>query len=268
MMALLAAATLWAAEPNTLTKQEKKDGWRLLFDGKTLKGWNDPRRKAPPGDGWTVENGAIKAIAHPKIREDVISVAKFRDFELVWEWRIEKGSNSGLKYRIQDKFFLDRAKFKKGVSFEEGVGYELANKLSSRQAPSAEGGEEYVVAFEYQMIDDDAHADARRGALYQTGAIYSMIPAVKKTARPVGEWNESRVVLRGDRVEHWLNGEKVVDATLQAPEIEAAAAKRWKKHAPAVYDQLVKQPVRECSIGLQHHNDPVWFRSIRVRGLK
>jgi len=267
MISLLALAATLAADPNSLTKQEKKAGWTLLFDGKSLKGWNDPRKKTPPGDGWTVENGAIRGLAKPNLREDLISDRKFRDFELTWEWRIEKGSNSGLKYRIQDKFFLDRAKFKKGVPFEEGVGHELANKLSSRSNPSPQGGEEYVVGLEFQLIDDDAHADARRGGLYQTGAMYSMIPATKKASRPVGEWNVSRVVVKGEHVEHWLNGEKVLDASLQAPEIEAAASKRWKKHAPSLYEQLTKQPQKECPIGLQHHNDPVWFRSIKIRSL-
>lgn len=264
---ILLALTLLAADPNSLTPQEKKDGWTLLFDGKSLKGWNDPRKKSPAGDGWTVEDGAIRALPKPTLREDIISDRKFSNFELSWQWRIEKGSNSGLKYRIQDRFFLDRAKFKKGVPFEEGVGYELTNRLSDRGHPSKEGGEEYVVAFEYQMIDDDAHADARRGGLYQTGAIYSMIPAAKKTAKPVGEWNTSRVAVKGEHVEHWLNGEKVVDTMLQDPAIEAAAAKRWKKHAPSLYEQLVKQPLKECPIGLQHHNDPVWFRAIKVRKL-
>jgi hypothetical protein len=125
-----------------------------------------------------------------------------------------------------------------------------------------------VVAFEYQLIDDDAHADARRGALYQAGAMYSMIPASKKAARPVGEWNTSRVVVRGERVEHWLNGEKVLEAGFDDPRIAAAAAKRWKKHAPSVYEQLTKQPLKECSVGLQHHNDAVWFRAIKARRLK
>lgn len=264
MIELLLLATL-AAEPNTLTKAEKKAGWALLFDGKTLKGWNDPRKKLPPGDGWAIDNGAIRTNAGPKIREDLISDRKFRDFELEWEWRIEQGSNSGLKYRVQDKFFLDRAKFKKGVPFEEGVGHELTNKLSSRANPSPEGGEEYAVAFEYQMIDDSRHADAKRGAVYQTGALYSMIAAEQKTAKAPGEWNVSKVVLKGEHVEHWLNGVKVLDAQLTSPLIEAAAAKRWQKHAPSLYHQLVDQPLKDCPIALQHHNDAVWFRSIKIR---
>lgn len=267
MIELLLLASTLAAEPNTLTKEEKKAGWTLLFDGRSLKGWNDPHKKSPPGDGWAVENGAIRTNAGPKIREDLISDRKFRDFELEWEWRMEKGSNSGLKYRVQDKFFLDRAKFKKGVPFEEGVGHELTNKLSSRAKPSAEGGEEYVVAFEYQMIDDGVHADAQRGAVYQTGALYSMVAAEKKNAKPVGEWNVSKVVLRGEHVEHWLNGAKVLDTLLTNPLIEAAAAKRWKKHAPSLYKQLAEQPLKECPVALQHHNDAAWFRSIKIRKL-
>ena len=267
---VITAATLFAAEPdnaNSLTKQEKKDGWILLFDGKSFNGWRDPHKLTPPGDGWTIENGAIHALPHPRIREDIISNTKFKDFELVWQWKLEKGSNSGLKYRIQDTFFLDKEKFKKGVSFEEGVGYELEHKLSSRSNPSKSGGEEYVVAFEYQMIDDDVHRDAQRGPLYQTGAIYSMIPASKRLAKPVGEWNTSKVILRGDHVEHWLNGEKVVDSMLTADPIKAASAKRWQKYAPSLYKLLVEQPNKECPIGLQHHNDSVWFRGIKVRKL-
>jgi hypothetical protein len=264
---LLFTSALAADDPNTLTPQEKKAGWILLFDGKTFNGWRDPQKLSPPGDGWTIENGSIKANAKPRLREDVISTAKFRDFELVWQWKLAKGSNSGLKYRVQDTIFLDKEKFKKGVSFEEGVGHEITNKLSSRANPSPSGGEEYVVAFEYQMIDDEAHRDAMRGALYQTGAIYSMIPASKRNSVPIGEWNTSRVVLRGDRVEHWLNGEKVVDAMLNSEPILAASAKRWQKHAPSLYKQLVDQPQKECPITLQHHNDEVWFRGIKIRKL-
>ncbi len=261
------AADAAGRQPNTLTPQEKKDGWILLFDGKSLDGFNDPRKLSPPGDGWTIEDGAIRALPHPRLREDLISKQNFRDFELVWQWKIEKGSNSGLKYRVQDKFFLDKEKFKKGVSFEEGVGYELEHKLSSRSNPSPAGGEEYVVAFEYQMIDDDVHKDAQRGPLYQTGALYSMIPATKRAALKVGEWNDSKVILRGDHVEHWLNGEKILDAMLTAEAIKAASAKRWQKYAPSLYRLLVEQPNKECPITLQHHNDAVWFRSLKVRKL-
>lgn len=267
LVATAAALLLVAADaPNTLTSKEKKDGWILLFDGKSLSAFNDPKKKTPPGDGWEVVDGTIHARPHPNLREDLISNEKFKDFELVWEWKLDKGSNSGVKYRIQDKFFLDKAKTKKGIPFEQVVGYELEHKLSSREKPSPQGGEEYVIALEYQMIDD-THRDALRGPLYQTGGIYSMIPAEKPQIKPVGEWNVSRVVVKGEHVEHYLNGQKVVDAMLNSDVIKAAAAKRWHKDVPWLEKQLADQPKKECPVGLQHHDDSVWFRNIKIRRL-
>ncbi|MBI4903100.1 MAG: DUF1080 domain-containing protein [Acidobacteria bacterium] len=255
--------------PNRLTAQEKTDGWLLLFDGRTLNGWHDPRKKSPPGDGWTIEDGAIRVLPNPRIREDLITTRKFRDFELTFDWRLEKGSNTGLKYRVQGSFFLDRGKYKPGAkSFEEIVGYELANRLSDRSHPSEKGGEEYVIAMEYQLIDNATHRDARRGPLYQTGAIYSMVPASRDATKPVGEWNTSRVILRGDKVEHYLNGEKVNEAMLNSSAIRDAVAKRWQKDAPTLYEQLAGMPQKACPIALQHHNDAAWFRNIKIRELK
>ena len=266
---LIAAASLVAADPpNTLTPQEKSAGWILLFDGKTLDGWNDPRKKSPPGEGWTVEDGAIRALPAPKLREDLISNRKFRDFEMAFDWKIAKGSNSGVKYRVQGRFFLDRGKLRKEMKFEDQVGYELVHKVSNRSKPSAEGGEEYVIALEYQLIDNSEHADARRGALYQTGGVYSMVPPARDASKPVGEWNASRIVLRGEKVEHWLNGEKVAETMLTADAIRQAAAKRWEKPAPSLYKQLADQPRKVCSVALQHHNDPVWFRNIKIRKIR
>jgi hypothetical protein len=103
--------------------------------------------------------------------------------------------------------------------------------------------------------------------LYQTGGIYSMIPADKPKIKPVGEWNVSRVVVKGEHVEHYLNGQKVVDAMLDSKVIKDAAAKRWHKDVPWLEKQLADQPQKECPVGLQHHNDSVWFRSIKIRRL-
>src|SRR3982750_1185650 len=89
------------AEPNNLTPEEKAAGWQLLFDGKSMRNWEDPSRKTPPGDAWTIEDGSLKATSHPRITEDLISAAKYKDFELMWDWKIAPGSNSGLKYLIQ-----------------------------------------------------------------------------------------------------------------------------------------------------------------------
>jgi hypothetical protein len=239
--------------------------WQTLFDGKSFAGWRDPAKRNPPGDSWTIENGAIKSLKNPRIREDLMTVAEFRDFELEFEWRVSPGANSGVKYGIQETILLDRGKLDPKMPFELQVADELKHRRANRASLKGQG-EEYVVGFEYQVIDDTGHADARRGALYQAGALYSMSPATRPMARAVGEWNQSRIVKRGDRVEHWLNGEKVVDTSLDAAEIRAGVTKRWSV-VPHVNDLLTKRPKKSSPIGLQNHNDIAWFRNIRVRAL-
>ena len=91
---------------NALTPEEKAAGWTLLFDGKTMHGWDDPRMKSPPGDAWTIEDGCLKANRNPRITEDLFSQDTFTDFELMLEWRISPRGNSGVKYRIQDHWFI------------------------------------------------------------------------------------------------------------------------------------------------------------------
>ncbi len=86
---------------NALTPEEKSAGWILLFDGKSMKGWVDPRQKTPPGDGWTIDDGCLKATSKPRYREDLFTQQTFRDFDLVFDWRISPAGNSGVKYRIR-----------------------------------------------------------------------------------------------------------------------------------------------------------------------
>ena len=255
--------------PNTLTPAERAAGWLLLFDGKSFAGWNDPALRTPPGDSWSIEDGCLKAVANPRIREDLMTAATFRDFELVFDWRIAPGANTGLKYLIQRLVFLDHDKPAPGIhSFEESVGYEMEHHLADRALLGANShGEEYVVSFEYQLLDDDGHSDGRRGPLYRTGSLYSMIPPTEAAARPVGDVNHSRLVLRGNRIEHWLNGVKVVDASLDSPVVAENIAKRWKA-APNVADLLTRRPRRDCPIGLQNHGDAAWFRNLKLRKLE
>ena len=131
-------------------------------------------------------------------------------------------------------------------------------------APTAKGFE-YTIGYEFQLLDDERHPDAKKDASHKTGALYSMIPASTSAARPAGQWNESRLVVKGDHVEHWINGVKVLDASLNSDGVRAGAAKRWSK-VPAIYDALTK-PKAEGPIGLQHHGDPVWFRNIKIKRL-
>jgi hypothetical protein len=262
LAALCSAALLAADAPNTLTKEEKAAGWKLLFDGKTMKGFEDVRKLTPPGDSWVVEDGALKSVPHPKLREDLFSVEKFGNFELSWEWKIAAKGNSGLKYRVQDRFFVDERRTKEFGKFEN-----LANDAArKRQYKRAESTQEYIVAFEYQMIDNEGHADARRGGYYQTGSLYSMIPPTQAAAKPVGEYNLSKIVVKGNHIEHWLNGVKVVEGELDAPKTLEKSAGRWGADSP-IHKALAEQPRKLCPITLQNHGDAAWFRSIKYHKL-
>lgn len=262
ILLLLFGGALWAAEPNALTPEEKKQGWKLLFDGKSMAGWNDPAKSSPPGDSWSIDNGALKSKKNPAIREDLFTAAEYGDFELSFEWKISPGGNSGLKYRVQDRFYCDDRQVKKYGKFET-----MANEaIKSRAIARAAATQEYVVGFEFQVIDDSGHADARRGALYQAGALYSMLPAAKPMAKPVGEYNLARIVVRGNKIEHWLNGVKVVDGSLADESIKTKAAARWTTDS-LIYKGLAERPKKKTPITLQNHGDEAWFRNIKIRPL-
>jgi hypothetical protein len=242
-------------ESNRLTPEEVAAGWKLLFDGKSTAGWEDPARKTPPGDAWTIEDGCLKARAHPRIVEDLVTTETFRDFELVLEWRVALGANSGVKYRIQDRVFLADKSFPR---FEELVDFSLRQRERVRRAK----GQEYVIAFEYQVIDDGRNRDAGRGGKYQAGAIYDLVAPSKNAARPAGEFNSARIVLRGDQVEHWLNGVKVVQTNLK--EAAQGAVGRWGAGSE-VFRMLTDQTRKDTPISLQNHEDDAWFRGIKIR---
>jgi hypothetical protein len=258
ILALAAVMPLRAQAPNTLTPEERTAVWRLLFDGKTMNGWDDPSKKTPPGNGWTIEDGCIKPVRRPGIREDLVTRDSFGDFELTFEWKISAGGNSGVKYRIQDLVQLRPGV--QGQRFEDQVAASIRDRVTGRP----ERGEIYAVAFEYQVIDNTLHADARRGPKYQAAALYDMVAAEKDATKPVGEFNQSRIVLRGDRVEHWLNGQKVVDASLT--EAGKTSERRWTVQSP-VYRLLTEQPKKRTPVAIQHHGDEAWFRNIKIRPL-
>lgn len=256
LIAIVAAGISAAAAPNALTKEEKAAGWKLLFDGKSMENWE------AGGDSWVIDDGALKSAPKPKIREDLFTKATFGNFELSWEWKIEANGNSGLKYRIQDRFFVDERRIKEYKRFED-----LANEAArTRTTKRSEATQEYIVGFEYQMIDNDGHPDARRGPYYQTGAIYSMIPPSQAVAKAAGEYNLSKVVVRGNHVEHWLNGIKVAEGNLDDPKTLEKSAARWTAESP-IHNALAKQPKKNCPIALQNHGDAAWFRSIKIRKL-
>ncbi len=262
---LISTAFALAQTPanNTLTPAEKSAGWKLLFDGKTTANWDDPAKKTPAGDAWGIEDGCLKAKSKPHIDEDLLSQATYRDFELVWDWKISPGGNSGVKYRIQQLIPMQKGSAYVGAKkFEDQVHMELRDHPTTRANETSE----YVVGFEYQMIDNGKHKDALRGPKYQSAALYDMVPPSADVTKPVGEFNHSRLVVKGNHIEHWLNGTKVVDSSLDDASVGQGTAKRWGTDSP-IYHMLTTQPKEDCRISLQNHGDEAWFRNIKIREL-
>jgi hypothetical protein len=257
---ICAAALCCVAADNQLTAEEKAAGWRLLFDGKSYAGWEDPAKKTPAGDAFTIEDGCLKSLPHPKLMEDLFTAETFRDFELEFDWKISPAGNSGVKFRIQDRIMLLDGTG--GQKFEDRVCASIKNRRADRPAR----GQEYVVGFEYQVLDNEKNPDARRGVNHQAGALYDMFAPLKDATKPVGEFNHGRIVVKGDHVEHWLNGVKVVDGNLNAPEVAKGTGARWGTDS-AVYELLVKHPKLDCQISLQNHASEAWFKNIKIRRL-
>jgi hypothetical protein len=249
-----------SAADNQLTPQEKAAGWKLMFDGKSFAGWEDPAKKSPAGDNYAVDDGCLKSLKRPKINEDLFTLETYTDFEMEFDWKISPGGNSGVKYRIQDRIML--APGTPGQKFEDLVNLSLKNRRTDRP----EKGQEYVVGFEYQALDNDRHPDGKRGASHRTGALYDIFAPSSEPMRPVGEFNHSRLLVKGDHIEHWLNGVKVVDASLKDPQVRAASAKRWGADSPVTM-MLADQPGKACQISLQNHGDEAWFKNLKIRRL-
>jgi len=213
---------------NQLTAQEKQAGWTLLFDGKSLNGWRGYQKPDATGTRWRVEDGLLTVNpgdgSDTRGQRDIITTATYDRFELAWEWRISEGGNSGLKYFI------------------------LEDQNSA-------------IGHEYQLIDDERHADAKVGPHRQTAAFYDVLPAENRPLRPAGQWNQSRVVSNGKTVEHYLNGTKVLQYELDSPALRAAIAKSKFKDI-ARFGKL-----QNGFILLQDHGDRVWYRNVKVRRL-
>lgn len=253
------------AADNVLTPEEKKAGWILLFDGSTLRNWRNPATRDQPRDAWMIEAGALKTRLHPRIEEDLVTTATFRDFELVFDWRVAPGGDTGVKYHAQRLIFIDHTKAARGPNgYVASMDRALHDRGVSRSklAPGATA-HVYTVAFEMQLIDDERSPDGTRGPQYGTGALYGMLAATPARAHPAGEWNSGRVVVEGDRIEHWVNGVKVLDGSLSSPAVRAGAMARWKE-APGILKMLT-HPKPGGPIALQHHGEEVWFRNLKVR---
>jgi hypothetical protein len=235
LLALLAAAAASAAKsdpaakPNQLTAAERKQGWQLLFDGKTTDAWRGYKKPDMAGLRWQAKDDCL-GVPPDQGRDtkgalDIVSRKQYQDFELTWQWRITPGGNSGLKYLVTE----DNAA---------------------------------ALGHEYQMIDDDRHADAgKRDGRRRTGAFYDVLAAPAARPRPVGELNDSRLLVRGTTVEHWLNGAKILSYTLDSDDVRKAIADSKFKDV-AGFDKP-----RRAHLLLQDHGAGICFRNLKIREL-
>ncbi len=230
-----------AKSPNTLSEREKADGWKLLFDGKTFTGWRGIGRPDIPPGHWTIEDGAIKKVksvnvplqkdGQPLAGGDLMTVETFGDFELSFEWKISPGGNSGVKYNVSEEM--------------------------SRANPPGTA----ALGFEYQVLDDDLHADAKNGPNRTAAALYDLVPPdpAAKKLKPVGSYNEARIVFVGSHGEHWLNGAKVLEYDLGSPRFRELLAKSKYRSIAGFADR------RKGHIVLQDHTDEVYYRNIKIQ---
>lgn len=231
-------AAVAEVSPNTLTDAEAADGWTLLFNGESFDGWRGYRKDAVPTEHWKIENGAIHKIAsgdvplmadgQPQQGGDIITLQKYENFELSFEWKVAQAANSGIKYNVIEEM--------------------------SDQNP---------LGFEYQILDDENHPDAKmgNGTNRTASGLYDLISPQNKTLKPVGQWNHGRIIFNELHGEHWLNGEKVLEYDLGSPRMDSLLAA--SKYAPieGFGDK------KTGHIVLQDHNDDVWFRNIKIREL-
>ncbi|GJM22899.1 MAG: glycosyl hydrolase [Planctomycetota bacterium] len=219
--AALACSSPPTCPPNKLTEAEAELGWQLLFDGETLAGWE---LFGKPGQhtGWQVVDGTL---ARTGSGGDLITDRAFADFELQLEWRISEGGNSGIFYRV--------------ATDTDAVW---------RTGP------------EMQVLDNTQHPDGR-SPYTSAGANYALYAPLRDATRPVGEWNRVHIVVKGNHVEHWLNGERQCEYEIGSEEWEQRVASSKFASMP----RYGREP--KGHIALQDHGDLVWYRGIKVRAL-
>lgn len=214
LMGLLAAAAMAASgAENVLTAQEKAEGWKLLWDGKTASGWQGANSKPFPNHGWVMTNGVLTIGTNSKAG-DIVTKEKFTDFTLKADFMLTHAANSGIKY------FYD---------------------------PAVAGG----TALEFQVLDG-AHPDAARGrnGNRKIGSFYDVIPAVGAHPKALGEWNTAMIVSKGAHVEHWLNGEKVCEFDRGSDAFRAAVKlskfQKWPNWGETKSGSILLQDHNDC----------------------
>ena len=243
VMALVSAGGFAEPVHNTLADEEKLAGWQLLFDGRTSTGWEGFQGTPFPTRSWAIEDGTLRTLADNS-GGDIVTVGEFENFELVFDWKLVKGGNSGVKYLVQKAWA------------SPGYRPHLSPEAKRRAMLRATGPE-------YQLLDDEILNRRRPGWEFSSsGALYLLYkPAAHKRQRPSGEWNSSRIVVRGTHGEHWLNGDKILEYEFNSPDFLGRVENTKFKRVPGFG---FKGPGH---IALTHHNHPVWYRNIKIRPL-
>lgn len=226
LLLILSLTNCMSNAQNTLTVDEKEEGWKLLFDGTTTDGWRSYNGEEFPEKGWEVKDGMLTVISQGG-GGDIITEEKYGNFELKLEWRVQKSGNSGIFYRAMEQ-------------------------------PTQPI---YWSAPEVQILDNENHPDAEMGedGNRKAGSLYDLIPAKPQNANPYGEWNSVKIVAEGPKIEHWQNGEKVLEYELWTNEwYEMIRNSKFASH-PEFGD------ARKGYIGLQDHGDRVDFRNIKIK---
>ena len=231
LLLLAFAISFQLSAQNMLTSKEKKQGWELLFNGKNFDGWRGVNKKTLPEKGWGVKDNTITCTGENG--GSIITIEKYGDFELKWEWKmVSKGANSGLKY-----FVVER--------------------------PGDTGG--YGYGIEYQMLDDQDFIDRgqmKANGLHTTGAAYELYPpSSDKKIKPLNQWNSSKIVSKKGKVEHWLNGKKILEYDRFSDDFANKVAESKFKDVKNFGRQ------KEGHILLQDHNSEIYFRNIKIRKL-
>lgn len=229
-----------AAEPvvvnpdNTLSEQEQREGWQLLFDGKTTNGWRGARLDEFPTKGWAIEDGVLKVLdgggGEAANGGDIVTTRTYGSFILKVDFKITTGANSGIKY------FVD---------------------------PTENKGEGSAIGCEFQILDDAVHPDAKLGVKGNRtlGSLYDLIPAPADKPFDINAWNTAMIVVQGNHVEHWLNGMKLLEYERNNQMWNALVAyskyKNWHNFGNHAQGNLL----------LQDHGHEVWFKNIKIKEL-
>jgi len=224
---LLFISPALVAQINMLTKKEQTEGWTLLFDGKTTKGWRNYNAQSI-GEAWKVEDGALVLDKSKGDKGgDIITEGQYENYELSLEWKIDSCGNSGVIYNVvEDKKYHSV----------------------------------WLTGPEMQVLDNTCHPDAKIHK-HRAGDLYDLIPCSQETVKPAGQWNVARIVSKNGSYEFWLNGTKTVTFQMHTPEWDTMVKNSKFKDMPDF------GKAKKGHIALQDHGDKVWFRNIKIKAL-